>query len=207
MQLSDGSFYHESKGVQWHGFFWGENSGCQLFHLSRVGTRLSIMNRLERSYLLWLGFIFFLAGLHRIHNGKVFTGLLWLFTWGLFGFGQFIDLLLIPNMVQEYDAKLRFRYGYSPLDAANRPQLQQVVQPIDATPPTIAPPSGNDLMIRLLHAAEQRGGRLSVTQGVLDTGESFAEVESVLKEMTKTGYVGIDNDPATGIIVYVFREL
>ncbi len=177
------------------------------FIFQRVGTLIITMNRLERSYLLWLGFIFFLAGLHRIHNGKVFTGLVWLFTWGLFGFGQFIDLLLIPNMVQEYDAKLQFRYGYSPLDAANRPQLQRVVQPIELAPPTIDPPNPNHLMIRLLQAAENRGGRLSVTQGVLDTGEGFAEVESVLKEMTKTGYVGIDNDPVTGIVVYLFREL
>lgn len=52
----------------------------------------------------WVSFFLclFLGGLgiHRFYEGKVFTGLLYLFTLGLFGIGWFVDLiriLLKPN--------------------------------------------------------------------------------------------------------------
>lgn len=63
------------------------------------------------------------------------------------------------------------------------------------------------LMIKLLRAAEAKGGRISVTQGVMATGASFSEVEAALKAMVKTGYVEVENDPVTGVVLYDFREL
>ncbi len=65
----------------------------------------------------------------------------------------------------------------------------------------------DELMLKLLRAAQKHQGRLSVTQGVLETGVPFAEVERVLQHMVKSSYVYMDNDPATGVIVYVFKEL
>ncbi|NEP57457.1 MAG: hypothetical protein F6K31_10590, partial [Symploca sp. SIO2G7] len=64
-----------------------------------------------------------------------------------------------------------------------------------------------ELMVRLLKAAYDRGGQISVTQGVLDTSASFAEVEATLKEMVNNGYVSVDNHPVSGIVVYKFVEL
>lgn len=52
------------------------------------------------AYLLWALCVFCVAGVHRFYLGKYFTGLLWLFTWGLLGVGLLIDLLLIPGMVE-----------------------------------------------------------------------------------------------------------
>ncbi|MEM6402289.1 MAG: NINE protein [Cyanobacteria bacterium P01_D01_bin.116] len=154
--------------------------------------------RMKISYMLnALGF-FGCSGLHRLYNGKVATGLLWMFTLGFLGFGQFVDLFLIPNMVEEREIKLRLKAGLSPFGVAETPQAiaSEMYQSPQET-----------LMIELLKSAEKRSGKLSVTQGVLDTGAKFSQVEATLKEMHKSGYVGIGNNPDNGAVTYIFHEL
>ncbi|RPI60659.1 MAG: NINE protein [Planctomycetaceae bacterium] len=51
------------------------------------------------AYLLWCLGLVGLCGIHRFYAGKVFTGIIWLCTFGLLGIGQLIDLLLIPGMI------------------------------------------------------------------------------------------------------------
>jgi hypothetical protein len=63
------------------------------------------------------------------------------------------------------------------------------------------------LMQALLQAAVRHRGCLSVTEGVMETGRSFAEVEQVLNQMLESGYVFTRNNPETGVIEYVFKEL
>lgn len=57
-------------------------------------------------YLFWL---FGFTGAHRFYYGKTLTGILWFFTFGLFGIGWIVDLFLIPAMDREAD--LRFAPG------------------------------------------------------------------------------------------------
>ncbi|HIK17474.1 MAG TPA: NINE protein [Leptolyngbyaceae cyanobacterium M33_DOE_097] len=154
------------------------------------------MNSKGTSYLLWLTFFVGLGGVHRIYNGKYFSGLLWLFTGGLFGIGQIVDLFLIPDMVESHNLKRLSRYGSA--DATLQPAITRVVEP---------KPTSEQLMIKLLKAAQKRGGKISVTQGVADTGAGFAEVEGTLLEVAKKGYVSIQNDPHSGAVIYVFPEL
>jgi TM2 domain-containing membrane protein YozV len=180
------------------------------------------MNKISTSYLLWmLGFLGF-SGVHRLYNRKIFTGLLWFFTFGLFGIGQFIDLFIIPGMVDEYNARFMFRrifykarrHGHfrvgSPSDVFDAVNLH--VEDEESADQQRRGRSGegdrqNRLMLELLRAAEQRGGKLSVTQGVMDTGESFSKVEATLREMAKSGYIAVHNDPVSGVVMFDFIEL
>ena len=63
------------------------------------------------AYILWALACVGFCGIHRFYVGKFISGLIYFFTFGLFGLGQFIDLFFIPSMVQERNyyiqAKLR----------------------------------------------------------------------------------------------------
>lgn len=171
--------------------------------------------RTQTSYIFWLACLLQLHGLHRIYNGKIGTGLLWMCTFGFLGVGQFLDLFLIPGMVEEHNLKLRL--GISPYDGlplnptATNPTLvkpsQESVTARKALPNSSTPITQEELMIRLAKVASRRGGQLSVTQAVIETGISFSKVEEALKEMVKKGYVGVDNHPKTGAVIYEFLEL
>ena len=67
----------------------------------------AIERRTDRSvgfaYLLWLPFFFGVNGLHRFYTGRWISGLVWLFTFGLCGIGQVIDLIFIPRMVEDHN--------------------------------------------------------------------------------------------------------
>ncbi len=162
----------------------------------------SRQERLLASYILAAAHFFGLSGLHRLYNGKIGTGLLWLCTWGILGIGQFVDLFLIPDMVDEAEARLKLKAGVSsfgiPLDLpVTTSQVYQSAKKEETKP----------LNLRLLKAAEKNGGKISVTKGVLETEATFEEVETTLKEMMRSGYVSIDNDPHNGAVIYHFHEL
>ena len=60
-------------------------------------------------YLLW---IFGFTGAHRFYYGKLVTGTIWFFTFGLLGIGWLIDLFLISSMDREAD----FRFTAGPIE-------------------------------------------------------------------------------------------
>lgn len=156
--------------------------------------------KVASAYILWLGCLLQLHGLHRIYNGKVASGLLWLCTFGLFGVGQLIDLVLIPNMVDEHNTKLRAKLGMSDVGVP-------IYDPVIAASVYNPKSTRQQLIVKLIQAAASHGGKLSVTQAVMETGASFAEVEATLREMLKSEYVAIENHPDSGVVMYHFLEL
>jgi TM2 domain-containing membrane protein YozV len=66
---------------------------------------------LALSYGLWCLSLVGICGIHRVYNRKPFTGFLWLFTFGLCGIGQLVDLLLIPGMVEGVNRQLQLPIG------------------------------------------------------------------------------------------------
>jgi TM2 domain-containing membrane protein YozV len=52
-------------------------------------------------YILWLACVMGFCGIHRFYAGKWMTGLLWVFTGGLCGIGQLIDLFLMDGLIAD----------------------------------------------------------------------------------------------------------
>lgn len=150
------------------------------------------------AYLLWMAWPLGLAGLHRFYLGKPISGFLYLITWGFFGIGQIIDLFRLPSLVRRENLKLL---------REEAEMLQGMPETVGALPAMGGGEAAGNIRQRLLQEAAKNEGRLSVTQGVLATGRDFPEVEQVLDQMVKSGFVGIDNDPATGHVVYYFPQL
>jgi len=53
------------------------------------------------AYILWIVSGCGALGFHRFYLGKIGTGLLWMFTGGLFGIGSLYDLVTMPSQVRE----------------------------------------------------------------------------------------------------------
>ena len=90
------------------------------------------------------------------------------------------------------------REGYLPHPRYARDLISSPLRP-SRSEPTVTQ--------QLLKAAGRYGGNLTVTQGVAETGLSFKQVEDVLTEMLVKGYVDVDNEPTTGVVIYRFPEL
>ncbi len=157
-------------------------------------TNPETAGRTIASYVLWLACLSGLCGIHRFYNGKTTSGFIWLFTFGLFGIGQLVDLANIPEMAEVRSRQLRKR----------KYQLAKFDEPALVYTAQSQKPS---LTIQLLQLAKRKKGRLTVTDCVLETQATIAEVEQQLKELVKSGYALVTNDANSGVVVYEIPEL
>jgi TM2 domain-containing membrane protein YozV len=99
---------------------------------------LEIKNK-GTAYLLFFLSLIGIAGIHRFYLDKAGTGILWLVTWGLFGFGLLYDLFTLGDQVNEYNALQRHAYGNGGNANANNNNIV-----INVTGPGYPPPSNTN---------------------------------------------------------------
>ncbi len=142
------------------------------------------------AYILWAFGLMGFCGIHRFYSGKITSGLIYFFTLGFFGFGQFVDLFLIPGMTRERN--LRLMYEAAVESRSNSPQV------------TLVEEEKPDPLLVLLKAASAHNNVLSIGQAMIATELPIEEVEALLNKALKQNLAHIANDEKTGAVRYHF---
>jgi TM2 domain-containing membrane protein YozV len=160
------------------------------------------------AYAFWaLGFVG-LFGIHRFYLKRPLTGLLWLFSGGVFFIGHIVDLFLIPKMVR--GEGLPQLSTDNPLLNTGQEVFNQLNQLDTSLQASIFQSVSNSTlkktsaMHQLLEVAAAHGKVLSMGQAVRETGLSPEEVQKLLEEGMRKDMIHIGNDPETGAIRYYF---
>lgn len=161
------------------------------------------------AYLLWCLGLLGICGAQRFYTGNMASGLIYLFTLGIFGIGQLVDLALIPGMVEKKNAQIpgssnTVSPGVNNSVTVNIGEIPQLKNLIEAQSSQLSLANSTKPMQKLLKAAKENGGQLSVAQVAFHTELEPQEVKELLLEATKFGYAEINNDPKTGAIRYHF---
>ncbi|MGB7413186.1 MAG: NINE protein [Thermosynechococcaceae cyanobacterium] len=157
------------------------------------------------AYLLWCTFFFGLGGIQRFYVGKPISGILYLFTFGFFGIGQLLDILLIPSMVEEKNVKYRALYGSpyqatSPQVVVNVGEGYQYTAPIQPQLPITREPSQR-LDVSVLKVCRDLGGA-TMSDCVIETEADPEEIKAIIHRLSVDGLLCIDNREPDGAIIY-----
>lgn len=162
------------------------------------------MKKTGVAYILWLACLLGLCGVQRIYCGKYVSGIIYLFTFGLFGIGQLIDLVLIPKMIEDRNLKHQLLHGNSNSNMANNQSVvinlgEQVASLVSSTQYTTNQKSDIHVILQL---AKDSSGIVSTSDCVLATGKPVIEVKKTLASLCADGLLEIGNSPDTGAIIY-----
>ncbi|NJK29693.1 MAG: TM2 domain-containing protein [Acaryochloris sp. RU_4_1] len=142
------------------------------------------------AYLLWFFAIFGLSGIHRFYLGKPVSGVLYFLTFGFFGIGQFLDLVLIPGMVD--DKNLKYKLLYSSSDTSLQPAIVR-----DVGSPYTQP----SLEVQILKVCRDRNGA-TLSDCVIATEIAIKEVKAKIKELCLQELLVVDNRELDGAVIY-----
>ncbi|MEM6402029.1 MAG: NINE protein [Cyanobacteria bacterium P01_D01_bin.116] len=154
------------------------------------------------AYILWFLCAFSIFGAQRFYCKRYISGFVYLFTFGFFGIGQFIDLFTISNMVDEENLKYQALYGYQNTRINGNPQVTINVDDRKSHTPKTANNRKVSDTIKILQAAKNNKGMITLSDCVLATGKETAQVKQTLEQMCKDGLIEITNLPDSGAIVY-----
>jgi TM2 domain-containing membrane protein YozV len=147
--------------------------------VSSLQQTFQVKNR-PTAYVLWALGILSLCGLHRIYTGRYKSGLLYLFTFGLCGIGQLLDLLFIDRLV----------------DKANRESTLLGGQPENP----LMPLEGEDLDREILRLCRKRG-EVSLADLCLEVSASRDQIRERLQVLMREDLLTVSN-AQDGRVVY-----
>ena len=166
------------------------------------------------AYVLWCACFFGGCGIHRFYLGKYGTGLLYFFTFGLFGIGQFIDLFLIPGMVERENKKEELQRGATVniniqgvtaqteyTSSAQRHAAPAMPQKTSQT--AAEPETGKALEAKILKLARNFRGRLTPLELAANSSLSLEEADRALEDIVRRGYANMAVSDS-GNIMYEF---
>ena len=156
--------------------------------------------QLRLAYLFWLPSLIGVAGLHRFYLGKPLSGILYLFTGGLFGIGTLYDALTMPHQVRT--ARLSRR-----LDMILDDRTGEVVdyEREHRAAPRDRRKKPRSVEHEILSMASVRHGVVTPSRVALNAEVSPEKARDHLDRMVERGFaeVRVTND---GLMVYVFPE-
>jgi len=156
------------------------------------------------AYILWCACLLGVCGVQRFYCGKYASGIVYLFTVGFLGFGQLIDLALIPGMGEDKNLKYKLLHGSPNTNMTNNQSVvinlgEQAASFISSVQPKTHQRSDIQIILQL---AKDNGGSVSTSDCVLATGKPVIEVKKTLTSMCNDGLLEVGNRPDTGAIVY-----
>ena len=141
------------------------------------------------AYLLWWISGCGWMGFHRFYLGKIGTGLLWMFTFGLCGIGSIYDLITLSKQVREANLQKAI------LDNASRPDnYNQLVN------------KKEKIEYVVLKIAKSNKGIITASELALAAKAPLEEAKKTLNNMVSKGYAEL-RVRQSGSIVYTIPDL
>ncbi len=144
------------------------------------------------AYLLWLLGGCGILGLHRFYLGKTGTGVLWLCSGGLCGFGAFVDLITLRKQVDDANLKENVRL-----------MAESGIRAIPGAP--TAAPKPESVEKAILRVARKNRGLVSPGEVALESDFTIDEARKALEAMATKGLAEM-RIRQSGLIVFVFPE-
>ncbi|MEE9385935.1 MAG: NINE protein [Nannocystaceae bacterium] len=155
------------------------------------------MRDVATAYLLLAFSVFGIHGVHRFYLGKPVSGLLWFFTFGLFGLGTLYDLITLRNQLEQVNRRALLS---APPPLPGQPAIAPAPE---ASGLVRAPPTPPSLELRVLALARQHNGRLTTLLAATDLGVALATVEEQLDDLAANGQALMEVTDE-GVVVYDF---
>jgi len=157
------------------------------------------------AYLLWLLSGFGALGFHRFYLGKIPSGLLWMFTGGLFTFGSIYDLITLPAQVRE--ANYRNAIINRTFRRGNRPVDQKWRYAADAEARVVGSGEKKDHPERvILKLAKENKGILTVSDLALGADIPIEAAKNMLEALVAKGFAEL-RVRKSGSLVYVITDM